>query len=206
MFDRGTILAQTPYPGIPHWTSNVEDLSSLVMPKAAKMLVDGLRNRVFLHPLQDVGWCQDDQQLTAARRAPKITTEDRHIDWKTWTAENIMRKQSVIGPLWNYCQCMVSGIQGTKRIIWTPGFVNVSSDCEAPEQIGKPVLLRLGSTGHQLLVRTCDGQVLRVERAKVEGGKTEAVAPALRRAGILKLSTKSDPAHDERVPFRNCLE
>ncbi|KAK4945379.1 hypothetical protein LTR28_008031 [Elasticomyces elasticus] len=125
-FDQGTILAQTPWPGeeIPEAAreSNAA-LLEWIAPKAADMLLQGIYDNVFVPPMKD------ENQLTlhygfadifrdigeevarkTIRHAPKLGPEDRHIDWNTWTAEDIVLRSRILGNLWDV-------IQG-KRVIY----------------------------------------------------------------------------------------
>lgn len=100
-FDQGTILAQTPYPGFEHGCSTVPELVTLMSSKGAEMLVQVITNRLFLQPIKSPDTFQDHRVTATARAAPKITTQDKFIDWNTWTAEVIIRRHLIIGPLWS---------------------------------------------------------------------------------------------------------
>lgn len=80
------------------------------------MLVQGIRDRLFILD----SYRQGSRQHSASshgrasfsavnnsrplRHAPKITTEDRHIAWNTMTAEEILRRDRVLGRLWSFCE------------------------------------------------------------------------------------------------------
>ncbi|EPE34485.1 Formyltransferase [Glarea lozoyensis ATCC 20868] len=100
-FDHGKILAQTQPPGIevPHLCS-YNELLQIVTPKAAEILIDGLRNRVFQPPMVDVG-IYDQKQL---KLAPKITSNDRRINWVEWKAITILRQSKALGRPWTMMQ------------------------------------------------------------------------------------------------------
>ncbi len=207
-FDRGVILAQTPYPGFNHEATTVSELEALVTPKATEMLVKGVRGRIFVPPLQDVGWDKDHQQSTELRHAPKITTEDRHIDWNKWTAKEILQRQKVIGPLWNFARSSVAGRTRMQRIIWTSGFSTVPNSDQKTLRPGHPSLKSLGSIArdsHSMLVQTRDGYTLQVDEAKVEGGKAEKVSAASRRAGMIELSEPLEVSPESSIWFRGPL-
>jgi methionyl-tRNA formyltransferase len=156
------ILDQTPAPGIPipnPDSCTVPELLELLAPKGAEMLINGIRNRVFVPPLKEIKpqlyefdqipapetpvpnldpctipsisefftskgakmpvnesrdrepvspWEEVEPQSNRPRRkilthAPKITPEDRHIDWQEfdWKWSEIKRRQRVLGPLWS---------------------------------------------------------------------------------------------------------
>jgi methionyl-tRNA formyltransferase len=114
-FDHGTILAQTPQDGlleIPDpFNCTLQNLLDFVTPKAAEMLVHGIRDGVFLPPLQDVGWYHPKRLL----HAPKVTSEDREINWRHWKPSKIHRHHRALGRLW--CNIYIDGTT-TKRMIF----------------------------------------------------------------------------------------
>jgi methionyl-tRNA formyltransferase len=100
-FDHGTILVQTPYPGLQiggYRKIKYADLLDLITPIAADMLVKGIRDRVFVPPLPQLALPSLPDKLIHAR---KIRTEDREVDWRSWDAVAIERRYRALGPLWN---------------------------------------------------------------------------------------------------------
>lgn len=98
-FDHGLILSQTSSPGLPipnpdHCTYN--DLLNFIKPKAAELLIQGLRERVFVPPLLDVGHYESKD----LKHAPKIKPEDRRIDWYGMDAITIHRRHLALQRLW----------------------------------------------------------------------------------------------------------
>ncbi|KAG5976486.1 hypothetical protein E4U55_007320 [Claviceps digitariae] len=102
-FDHGTILAQTPSPGLP--VPPDAPLRAVVKDAAAHgaaMLVQGLRDGLHVPPYRDVGWkaahlqAQGKQTL---QHAPKITKADGQID-PNWTAEQFVRRIRALGSVW----------------------------------------------------------------------------------------------------------
>jgi methionyl-tRNA formyltransferase len=194
-FDHGLILDQTPAPGfdIPDpETCDVPRLLALVSERGAEMLVNAIRNRIFVPPLKHI----DQSSLEAGRplrHAPKITPQDRHVDWSSWNWDKIRRYQRVVGPLWNTAAVSngfpVSRIPlERKRVIITkmealdptaagilpsdvePGLPFATSDCD-PKEGG-------------IYVFTHDGTSVLIEEMKVQG---ERAAPAYRAALKAKL-------------------
>ena len=187
-FDQGTILAQTPYPGFEHGCSTVSELLSLTSSKGAEMLVQSIKNRLYLQSARSPNSLQDDQITVTARAAPKITSQDKFIDWKTWTADVIIRRHLAIGPLWSF----VKNAQTVRRLIWTTGFtiseeIAVSTDFP----IGRLVVLGSGNCADEQVsyVRTCDDRVLKVERIKIEGGVETSPLRAARKADMIDHGT-----------------
>lgn len=102
-FDHGAILAQTPPLEIPNAAQcTYEELLDFITPKAAEILAQGIRNRLFLSdPMCASSSTENGRPL---RHAPKITTQDRHIDWAKWTTEDFLRRDRVLGRLWSLSQ------------------------------------------------------------------------------------------------------
>ncbi|KAL9108767.1 MAG: hypothetical protein Q9187_008254, partial [Circinaria calcarea] len=204
-FDHGIVLARTPLPGfqIPnHDGATVPELLSLVAPKGADMLVQGIRERLYVPPLQEVQQQTEDGNKLLTRPAPKIVPDDRHIDWGSWTSETILRKQRILGSLWNTLSVMETHSQRThhKRIIWSssfqkvanfpkplsPGQIRISADASTSGQ---------GINDPRVYVGTTDGQVLRTEMAKLESERAQPAARAL--GNLVKSELVFDPAIEE---------
>jgi methionyl-tRNA formyltransferase len=184
-FDHGQILAQSEYPGFRHSCSNVPELMAVVSPKGAEMLVNGLRDLVYVSPRQDVGWYSTKGSIQPIRRAPKITPEDRHIDWGTWTAERILRTHRVIGPLWNITGAWEQGKPRRKRIIWSSGFDKSTGSMDSSTQPGHPVVNGHQSDVKSILIKTCDGHTLQVFNVKIEGGISAPASQEIQKLGFM---------------------
>jgi methionyl-tRNA formyltransferase len=99
-FDHGVILAQTEHPGLRIPSPDIctySDLLEFITPKAAELLVEGIKDRVFVPPLVEVGWPKPIHVM----HAPKITPNDRQIDWLFWNASTIDRRHRALGRLWS---------------------------------------------------------------------------------------------------------
>lgn len=181
-FDHGVILDQTPAPGfeIPNpETCTVPELLDLVSPKGAEMLINGIRNRIFLPPLKDAGW-RAAEGSDPLIHAAKIKPEDRHIDWKHWTWKEISRRQRVLGPLWNMALVPTKSLDGgvefqKKRVIFTD--IEEVQPVRGSEQLallpGVPFaegpIPQQPRGGKALYVFARDGKLLRLREVKVEG-------------------------------------
>ncbi|OLN85591.1 Methionyl-tRNA formyltransferase, mitochondrial [Colletotrichum chlorophyti] len=102
-FDHGTVLSQTPLPGIPipdHCT--FQALHDIVTPLSAEMLVDGLRRGLHVPPVEDVGWKPTEDEMSRLRDAPKLTNHDRQVHFVLPSADWAVARQRVLGPLWCY--------------------------------------------------------------------------------------------------------
>ena len=214
-FDQGVIIDQTPAPGfdIPNPEScTVPQLLEIVAPKGAQMLVDGIRNGLFVPPTRQAGWRSPDDQ-DALVHAAKIKPEDRHISWTSWDWLEISRRSRVIGPLWNMALVAQRSTDGTvsfqkKRIIFSeieeveplegsrilsviPGvpFVDGAKPIEPRQEKG-------------LYVYTRDGKLIRIRQLKVEG---EAAADGVRAALKARMLSERTVRSGSAVftPFHN---
>ena len=189
-FDQGSILDQTPFPGFEHGCSTTSELSSVMAPLGAEMLVRGIKNSIFVPPYELKGWERDG--LKGLRRpAPKITPEDSHLDWQTWTAEEILRKQRIIGPLWNILKPPSVTGSRERRVIWSSGFskvfpgpVSVHGDA-----LGAPYPAVSTTQAEIAHINTCDGHVLQVARVKLDGEREKSSAAILRNSAVGKVLT-----------------
>ena len=64
----------------------------------AEMLVDVLKQRRFVPPHEDVGWyARSDGPID---HAPKVTKQDRYIDFKIHSLADVIAKHNALGDLW----------------------------------------------------------------------------------------------------------
>lgn len=201
-FDQGEILAQTEYPGFEHSCSTVPQLMAVVAPKGAEMLVKGLKDRVYVPPTQHVGSPQIENGGKVLQHAPKITSEDRHIDWDTWTADRILRTYRVLGPLWNTTQTWLAGQKREKRIIWAAGFQTLRDSMHIFPDSGHPMVTGLFSKSRSLCIRTCDGHTLLVDQLKLEGEATCHAWHVIQRHGMVPLPSDIKNAEHDFALFR----
>lgn len=130
-FDRGKVLVQTPWPGLPVPEGcTTRELHDIVAPVGAELLVQGLRDRVHVPPLEEVGWQPKTEcERQWLRDAPKITKLDGKIDWGSiswgadeslypegWTATDLVRRLRVLGSLWSHGMTVKHPAE--LRIIW----------------------------------------------------------------------------------------
>lgn len=216
-FDHGTILSQTPAPGleIPNPDScTVPELLGFVAPLGAQLLVSGIQDGLFVPPVTDAGW-RSAEGTDNLIHAGKIKPEDRHIDWANWSMLDINRRNRVLGRLWSKALVPTYPTDGPptfhqRRVILTemeevdppkgsadfavvPGlpFAN------APHPVGP-------KKGRALYVFTKDGKVFRINQMKVEG---EASAEGL--GAAIKAHMFGDQSFQVGgsvfTPFRNPL-
>lgn len=182
-FDKGMILAQTEYPGFEHSCSTLSELVAVVAPKGAEMLLQGLRDRLYVPPLENLSSRLSKISDRPSRYAPKITRNDLHINWDTWTAEKILLTQRLmIGLLWSKGEVTnLGGGIGVKRIIWSQGFQLLSGPMNNLAEHGRPIVVkeRCSKAPPHLIVGTCDGYTLITQVIKIEGKCETLVSHAL---------------------------
>ncbi|KAL8854701.1 MAG: hypothetical protein Q9221_000483 [Calogaya cf. arnoldii] len=195
-FDEGRIVAQTPYPGIEHQARTVEELEALTAPLGANMLIQSLKDGSFVPPIREVGWYNGALSSRDFTHASKIGPQDRHLDWTTWSADDILRRQRVIGPLWNTTKTLAISKDGereeAKRIIWDHGFHLLDEECHIFPATGHPIIVGLHRAAPKVCVRTCDGNVLVANSVKVEGEATTEAFHAAKRNGLAPVPKRLD--------------
>lgn len=100
-FDRGAILSQTPplhiFPG-----TTYPQLLQEVIPKAASLLLEGLKAKLYIPPVIDISpYLDQSKEKQKLKLAPKITSKDSEINWEKWGAEDLVRRQNALGRLWS---------------------------------------------------------------------------------------------------------
>ena len=195
--DHGTILSQTPAPGIEIPNADIcepSDLSQLLAPVGAELLVQGIRDEVYLSPPPVGKYASLDDPTEDPSRypwAPKISSDDRHIDWRGWSAQDILRRLRVLGPIWNLATVSAQTVTFSdgarmrpfKRILMQSLHQIPSSDPSIarlePLEAGLPFLQRLsdddddndglGRPVDRVRVWTRDGKVIEIGQIKIEG-------------------------------------
>ncbi|QPC77565.1 hypothetical protein HYE68_008317 [Fusarium pseudograminearum] len=174
-FDHGTVLSQTPRPGIPVPPDcTVQELTNLLAPVGAQMLVQGLRDGVYVPPHQNKGWRGEELDQGQLVHAPKISKADGHIRWSSWKADDIVRARRVLGSVWTEA---VNRKGETKRLIFQDAETANTSDVETGGTTVR--FLGHGSDSFSALVsdqgdgscaiKTSDDKIIRVKKVKVEG-------------------------------------
>ena len=174
-FDQGTILAQTPSPGVlvppivdAHAWGPTGLLTQTLGELGGQMLVDVLRTRAFIPPIPDAGWYS--QSDGPVEHAEKITPAHRYIDFSTATAEDLLTRDKVLGHLW--CDCsgtriIVDALQDTPFVDGVanrePGLYLIKMSQQV-SSIYSPDL-------PHLVMRLSGGRVLEVSKSTAAGGK-----------------------------------
>ncbi|RDA85416.1 hypothetical protein CP532_1537, partial [Ophiocordyceps camponoti-leonardi (nom. inval.)] len=124
-FDHGTVLAQTPPPGLKvSRDATIQEVTALAAKEGAEMLVRGLlRDRLHVPPHRDAGWkaaevlAGSTSSAALMRHAPKVTKADSQIDWGRWTSEGeFSRRIRVFSSVWT--RAVDGKAKQTKRIFF----------------------------------------------------------------------------------------
>lgn len=169
-FDHGDILAQTPPPGVPVPHDCTPDgLLHVLGPLGAEMLSRGIETGVFVPPVTN--FRDEKAELQQLDHAPKVSSEDRHIDWHTWTADEIQLRDRVLGRLWDmetYSRCFLD--RSPKRTTFHGPWTVRSNSVDG---IGTPgqTLLSFDESGsnRSLAFKTADGKSITPASATLDG-------------------------------------
>lgn len=197
-FDQGVIMAQTPGKGVEvPFLSTPDSLLHLLGPLGAQLLREGIETGLFVPPPDPIPLNRSWQKpgLEDIQHAPKITPEDRHIDWSTWPHDKILRHDRVLGRLWDsYTYQRIMTLNNSdaavepKRITYhgpweavslvflDQGLIDQGELSEDPRYVkhwpqpGRPLLFaRDGKRDIAVGFRTCDGFGVFPAAATIEG-------------------------------------
>lgn len=167
-FDHGTVLAQTPGPGFAiSEDATLPSLTAQLADVGAEMLVQGLRDGLYLPPITDV--TSPKQNEVELRHAPKLTKADSMIDWSAGATSNgdalERRFKGIIQTFGSAWTELVDPYRGNrKRVI----FKDVETFRQAPRGQGDGVqcrTIRLWGEGPR---SEADGEGVFTVRAEVE--------------------------------------
>ncbi|GAT31429.1 hypothetical protein UVI_02049920 [Ustilaginoidea virens] len=193
-FDHGTVLAQTPWPGIPiPPDASFEQVLRSAAARGADMLVEGLRDGVHVPPHRDAGWRAAQLAGKPLDHAPKVTKADGQVAWSSWAGDQFVRRVRVLGSVWTE---LVSDTGAARRVLFldaraveaggaTAGGARGKVVCEeaaaAAAEAGGRVERDVVVDGEGVLVNV-DGAAawVRVTRVKVEGKPERPAAMALK--------------------------
>lgn len=180
-FDHGLIVDQTPSPGLPIPdldAATPHSLLTFVGPLGADILCHSISTGSFVDPQS---YSQQSSaaitNATPSRHAPKITPEDRHIDWATWTASDILVRDRVLGRLWDEVTVRNLGLDpatsgtSTKRATfgqWRDLSQRLDPDLPVSASIGHPRTMKVDGE-HHLCFHTCDGGLVSPAEVTIEG-------------------------------------
>ncbi|KAH6899861.1 formyl transferase [Thelonectria olida] len=190
-FDHGTVLAQTPAPGIPiSPTIGVDELISQLAPVGAQMLVQGLRDGVYLPPHQDAGWKGKDLEGQELVHAPKVTKADAEIDWDQWTGDEFVRRSRVLGTVWTQAvdkkrvvrRLILKDVEVVSHDVTREQKFSISfvTELGEGEETVKPERSVFGLEDGSCIIPLSNGEQIRVGSIK-EGGKLDRSAASFLR-------------------------
>ena len=157
-FDEGVVLAQTPAPGLPIGDrETAAELEGRLAELGAGMLVDVLKETKFVEPLQSAGWYAESKGTTDY--APKITKQDRFVDFSTHTLHHIIAIQRALGDVW----CLLPS--GERLLVHKV----VDADASSASSTTQPGLL-VGQRKGELLFRAACGRVGGIWASTYAGG------------------------------------
>ncbi|QUC16055.1 uncharacterized protein UV8b_00296 [Ustilaginoidea virens] len=192
-FDHGTVLAQTPWPGIPiPPDASFEQVLRSAAARGADMLVEGLRDGVHVPPHRDAGWRAAQLAGKPLDHAPKVTKADGQVAWSSWAGDQFVRRVRVLGSVWTE---LVSDTGAARRVLFLDARAVEAGGATAGGARGKVVCEEAATTaeaggrverdvvvdGEGVLVNV-DGAAawVRVTRVKVEGKPERPAAMALK--------------------------
>ena len=179
-------------------------LADFLAPEGARLLIQGISDKLFIpgHEVEGV------QEVGEHMHAPKITKEDTHVDWKTWTATDVIRREHVLGPLWNWASPWVN--QGDsnvpeplKRIIMQ----GIKEDLPCYDNRIRPGVpfVQQERSAKRLLARTCDDKLLEISHIKVEGTQSMPAVEAAEKARMCEVGREVEGAWP-MVMFHHALQ
>jgi methionyl-tRNA formyltransferase len=168
-FDGGTILAQSPKPGIEcSKETNLAELTTLLADKGGDMLVKVLKTGAFVPPLKDVGWYA--QSGGPIEHAEKIEKKHWHIDFSKSTMDEITTIVRAGGVPW-------TTLENNTRVllhhIWPTNYTcpeNVPTGIWHPD-ISHVFVNREATPKRSLMARAACGGIMQIKNVTIDGGK-----------------------------------
>lgn len=179
-FDHGAVLAQTPPLPIP-CDATLTSLTAQLADVGAAMLVQGLRDGLYIPPNEDVS---RGAVAAAERHAPKVHKDEAQVRWDAWTGDEWRRRRAVFGSVWTMGTGAGRGA-GDKRVIFTDfGVVPSADGMDAmrivPLGVAGGVQARLDERAGDCYVPLKDGCWARVGKVIVDGKPEQVAATGLR--------------------------
>lgn len=101
VFDHGTVLTQTPSPGLPIPASaTLQNFTEALAKVGAEMLVQGLRDGLHMPPYTDAGWMAGQLKGEELVHAPKVGKGESQIRWSEWTPSHFERFVNIFNTVW----------------------------------------------------------------------------------------------------------
>ncbi|RBQ65137.1 hypothetical protein FVER14953_02871 [Fusarium verticillioides] len=149
------------------------------------MLIQGLRDGVYVPPRQNAGWRAEELSDEHLVHAPKVTKADGRIKWTQWTGDDIVRRIRVLGSVWTHA---VNRKGDKKRLIFqdvetisSRDIGNRGAKVHLLEDTGVVLETPIWDQGDgSCAIRALDGSVIRVKKIKEEGKSQRDAMTGLR--------------------------
>ncbi|SMR60798.1 unnamed protein product [Zymoseptoria tritici ST99CH_1E4] len=183
-FDAGKVLDRRKV-DVPE-NAGVGDMIGILGPLGAEMLGNYVSSNAFAGGVRGHEDVMQDEENPKSSYAAKLTKQDQHVDWTTWTAEQVVRYDRVLGNLWDmstYRSCLPdkANVKGDKRVTF-----------QGPWSVFKPekdvfvvydeegvVLCQNSYKERHLALETADGLLVSPASATIEGEKKGKALPSL---------------------------
>ncbi|KAL7824122.1 formyl transferase [Trichoderma gracile] len=190
-FDHGTVLAQTPSPGLPiPSNATLQHLTEDLAKVGAEMLVQGLRDGLHVPPYRDAGWMAEQLHGEDLVHAPKVGKGESHVNWLEWEPSDFERFVNIFGTIWTHAR---NDKGKFKRVLFLDA-ESVSVDevvgreeevvfrVEEAESEGRdvPRTVRVDDERDAVYVQTALGGWVRVRSVKVDGKTMQKARIGLR--------------------------
>jgi methionyl-tRNA formyltransferase len=148
------------------------------------MLVEGIVSGRIMAGEGEI--VDNEGEVEGLSHAPKITKEDRRVDWRSWDAEKVVRYDQVLGSLWDMstfrnCNVAKADAQGDKRVTFQGPWERLdTANVEIIYTAGYAILCRIaGVKGVLLGFQTADGGLVSPAAATIEGEQKGKALPGL---------------------------
>ncbi|KAL5086099.1 hypothetical protein Trisim1_009587 [Trichoderma cf. simile WF8] len=190
VFDHGTVLVQTPSPGLPIPASaTLQSLTESLAKVGAEMLVQGLRDGLHVPPYTDAGWMAEQLKDEELVHAPKVAKGESQIRWSEWTPSHFERFVNIFSTVWTQARNNKGKV---KRVLFLDAESVTEHDVTGRDE---EVLFRVeaGNEGKDIqravkidderdafYVQTAYGGWVRVKCVKVDGKTTQTARIGMR--------------------------
>ncbi|PTB78271.1 Formyltransferase [Trichoderma longibrachiatum ATCC 18648] len=189
-FDHGTVLAQTPSPGLPiPANATLQHLTEGLAKVGAEMLVQGLRDGLHVPPYRDAGWMAEKLDGEHLVHAPKVGKGESQINWLEWRPSDFERFVNIFGTIWTHAR---NDKGKFKRVLFLDAESVPEEDVIGREEeavfrvevggegMDVPRTVRLDDERDVVFVQTAHGAWVRVRKVKVDGKTTQMARIGLR--------------------------
>ncbi|KAF3077108.1 hypothetical protein CFAM422_000479 [Trichoderma lentiforme] len=190
VFDHGTVLVQTPSPGLPIPAgTTLQNLTEALAKVGAEMIVQGLRDGLHVPPYTDAGWMGKQLKDEELVHAPKVGKGESQIKWSEWTPSHFERFVNIFNTVWTQAK---NNKGKFKRVLFwdaeaVPEHDVMGRDGEVVFRFesgneGKDIqkAVRIDDERDAFYVQTAQGGWVRVKSVKVDGKTTQTARIGMR--------------------------